>query len=334
MIHQDPPLRFYQRLGRLIRVSSKEKIKYLVVTLTPKTIEYNDLEKALWNLYSENIDISYILINIKNKLSSSRIIDFIKNMSKIYDDIAIPYTLITQGREISDPITFIIEKIIKHNEKIREEIFKNTEWYRGSIKDEEQLYNIFFKVMTSMIFDGRSAIFKRLEKLLCRSRFYRELNKAIMKKHIFYIYDVDKVSELIYRELKDMYMSQYYDNMFFRLDRKSFARLFINLFEYKNIDKIMKKLKGSIKKYKQIILNIAKIYVKIESYNSHSKYLPIHLHLYINYPEFKPMHLLCQINYFDLTEKMIKDKKILELIKLNLQTIGYKAALNFIRTYM
>jgi superfamily II DNA or RNA helicase len=51
------PLRFYQRLGRLIRGGGQ---KFLVTTLTPYTPEYDSLNDALERLNQEGVDVSYI----------------------------------------------------------------------------------------------------------------------------------------------------------------------------------------------------------------------------------------------------------------------------------
>ncbi|MCH1770268.1 MULTISPECIES: DEAD/DEAH box helicase [Metallosphaera] len=72
------PLRFYQRLGRLIRKSESKGVKYLVVTLTPKTPEYDDLDEALRSLHREGVDVSYIVERKSGKGSTSRILDQVK----------------------------------------------------------------------------------------------------------------------------------------------------------------------------------------------------------------------------------------------------------------
>ncbi|MEM0176051.1 MAG: DEAD/DEAH box helicase [Metallosphaera sp.] len=72
------PLRFYQRLGRLIR-KTNETVKYLVVTLTPKTPEYDDLDEALFSLSREGVDVSYIIESKTGKGTTSRIVDQVKD---------------------------------------------------------------------------------------------------------------------------------------------------------------------------------------------------------------------------------------------------------------
>ncbi|WP_231963869.1 DEAD/DEAH box helicase [Thermococcus chitonophagus] len=71
------PLRFYQRLGRLIRVSSPMNTKVFVITMSPKTEEYRDLSEAVWNLYREGVDVSYILLNLEEKLTTQKLLDYI-----------------------------------------------------------------------------------------------------------------------------------------------------------------------------------------------------------------------------------------------------------------
>jgi len=79
------PLRFYQRLGRLIRSKTDENnndsentLKYLVVALTPKTPEYDNLDDALRNLYLEGVDVSYIVEKKEGKGPVARVVDIVK----------------------------------------------------------------------------------------------------------------------------------------------------------------------------------------------------------------------------------------------------------------
>lgn len=58
-------LRFYQRLGRLLRKSSKHTTKYLVITSTPGTFEHPDLAITLWSLSREGVDVSYIVSGLE-----------------------------------------------------------------------------------------------------------------------------------------------------------------------------------------------------------------------------------------------------------------------------
>ncbi len=77
------PLRFYQRLGRLIRNKSEGEQKYLVVSLTPKTPEYDNLDDALRNLYAEGIDVSYILQTKGDKGPTARVLDVLRSQGSL-----------------------------------------------------------------------------------------------------------------------------------------------------------------------------------------------------------------------------------------------------------
>ncbi|MFA4669170.1 DEAD/DEAH box helicase [Pyrococcus kukulkanii] len=89
------PLRFYQRLGRLIRVSSPMNTKVFVITMTPKTEEYRDLSEAVWNLYREGVDVSYILLNLEEKLTTQKLLDYIKETTKMLNSKWASYMLLT-----------------------------------------------------------------------------------------------------------------------------------------------------------------------------------------------------------------------------------------------
>jgi len=68
------------------------RIKYLVISLTPKTVEYWDLEDALWNLYGEGVDVSYIVVNLAEKTPSSRVLDILKTVFTDYQRTSIIYS--------------------------------------------------------------------------------------------------------------------------------------------------------------------------------------------------------------------------------------------------
>ncbi len=70
MVFIDTPrsaLRFYQRLGRLIRPRSSGGTKYLVIVRTVGTVDYDDLPEAVERLSSEGVDVSYVVVNLEEK---------------------------------------------------------------------------------------------------------------------------------------------------------------------------------------------------------------------------------------------------------------------------
>lgn len=125
-------LRFYQRLGRLIRISSPMDTKVFVITMTPKTKEYEDLSEAVRNLYWEGVDVSYILINLEEKLTTQRLIDHIKTLMKRLNSKWVSYMLLTQRNELKDPIEYYMQ-VLKSNEEFRSAL---TERF-GELSEEE-----------------------------------------------------------------------------------------------------------------------------------------------------------------------------------------------------
>lgn len=104
MIMTDVPqsaLRFYQRLGRLIRhkegngKDEEGQIKYLVVALTPKTPEYDNLDDALRNLYLEGVDVSYIVEKKEGKGPVAKVIDIVNRSGNV-----VSYTELTGSKAL------------------------------------------------------------------------------------------------------------------------------------------------------------------------------------------------------------------------------------------
>jgi len=328
------PLRFYQRLGRLIRLASPMKVKYLVIPLTPKTREYGDLEEALWNLYGEGVDVSYILYNLEEKGVKSRIVDILNKFSDIYNDVAIPYTLITQGREVSKPLDYILN-IVKNDKK-----FLETLKSKGiNIDSEEELSNIFFIIATYPFWlrchDDVKNTLHQIDKIMNKGSFNKVLDKSMKEYHVFYIYDVEKLSDLMTEELKRLYHvcksegESYRENIFFRLDKKSILKLFMKIYSFKQQVIIEEKLKNQVDSFEGHFKNV-KISIKNSHYNQRIKSSHPKLVISVGIDNVH-IHLEAQINYYNINnENKEAYKKILELMRLNLLAIGYKAVEKFL----
>ena len=338
------PLRFYQRLGRLIRMSSPRRIKYLVISLTPKTIEYWDLEDALWNLYMEGVDVSYIVININEKTPSARVLDIVNRFAKVYNDVSIPYNLLAFGQELRNPLNYILNVIKSRRDLVL--IIKNSmEEWGVQIKSEEELDNAIFHILTfhMLRWGGVKKIFKPIDNAVNRSRFSKEFSKAVRKGSIFYIYDVGMLSEIISYKLKILYQAciasgkeAYYDR-FFRIDYKSVLRLFTRVFPHDNISYIINKLEERLERH-QKYLNDAKktgllqyysIWVYRGDYNEHAKALSPKVIICLELDNIR-IGLDAQINYYDISRELIKEENITELIRKNLLAVGYEASRKFL----
>ncbi len=340
------PLRFYQRLGRLIRMSSPRRMKYLVVSLTPKTVEYWDLKDALWNLYIEGVDISYIVVNISEKTPSARVLDIVNSFARVYSDEPIPYTLLAFGQELGNPLNYIFS-VIKSRKDLVALIQETTKRWGIRIESEEDLDAAIFYILTFHILRGGDAkkIFEPIDNAVNKSRFSKEFSKAVMKGKIFYIYDVEMLSEIISYKLQRLYQEcvtsrekACYDKVF-RIDRKSILRLFARAFPYDNTSYIINKLEERIEKHKEY-LNVAKksgflqdysIWVDWGDYNEQAKTLPFKVIICLNlYNTW--IGLYAQINYYDISKELHEDKNITELIKTNLLAIGYEASKKILKS--
>jgi len=336
------PLRFYQRLGRLIRLASLKKIKYLVISLTPKTMEYEDLDEALWNLYGEDVDVSYIIYNLDEKGPESRILDILGRFSNIYNDVTIPFTLITQGRELSNPINYLLN--LAKNDKRFLEALKN----RGfNVESDEELSRIFFITLTFPFWlrchDDIKNTLNQMDKIISKSSFSKVLDKSIRENHVFYVYDVEKLSDFIAEELKRLHdyckseRESYCRNEFFRLDRKSILRLFMRLFSFKHFESIKKRIKDQVNTFEENLkifkeTNNLRIYIDYGRYNNRNKSLSPKIIISLDVGVW--IRLEAQINYYNITkENEDAYKKILELIKLNLLAIGYRGVEKFLELY-
>jgi len=323
-------------------------MKYLVVSLTPKTREYMDLEEALWNLYGEGVDISYVIVNIGIK-GPEKILEILNKLSSVYNDIAIPYTLITQGRELSNPLNYL-KNIIKTDKQLLEIIKQTRELWSINLESDDDLgfllSEMWFKqwsdaISERLFFDMRyrigekiKKVLNRIDKNINRSSFNRYLSKLIEENRIFYIYDIDKLSKPVTNELIRLYHSERHENLFFRLDRKSILRLYMKIFPFKNghIKCVKDKLKAYVKTFEQSFANIEKyihIYVEHGKYNERGKSFSPKIEFFIKAGNIS-IHLLALINYYDITKNLSKNEEISELIKLNLLAIGYKAAERFL----
>ncbi|ENN95991.1 putative DNA repair RAD25 [Methanocaldococcus villosus KIN24-T80] len=303
------PLRFYQRLGRLIRLSSKDKIKFLVFTLTPKTFEYDYLDEAINKLYNEGVDVSYILSDIE-KTQKVKVVEIIKRYER-----PISYTKLILNEDI-DPFEFYFNKVKEKLKGIT------------SIEDESKLKKIFFILLTNPLYrGGLSKLIKDIDNYIISNNFSRSLDRAIERGEIYYIYNVNKLSKIIKFELLRLYNIclkrgiKKYENSLFKLDRKPFLRLMSDLFLEEDIRRVKYLLTTE-----DNIVSVGKI-----KYNKSSKslYAKLIIPLCVNNIE---IYLEVGISYFNIIKENEKSyKKFRELIKLNLKKAGSLAIEKFLK---
>ena len=332
------PLRFYQRLGRLIRLASPRKLKYLVITLTPKTYEYLDLEDALWNLYSEEVDVSFIIMNIDARGPTARVDEILERFSTIYNDVAVPYTLITQGRELSNPLNYVVS-IAKQNKDFLD-VLKETFQLEGielDLSSDDALERAIFNLTTLYFLragDKMKRAYDRLDKLMNKGRFANVLSEAIRTGRVFYIYDIDKMALLIAEGLKHLYRKciergkQYCEERFFRLDKKWVLRLYAKLFMLEHIGGIKDKLQRYVRDLESSLRSVLdkslSVYIERSDYHAGARMLAPRICLFISLDSIS-LYFLAQVNYYDVGGELCARNDIYELIRLNLEAIGYKA---------
>jgi len=321
------PLRFYQRLGRLIRLSSPHKIKYLVVTLTPKTREYYDLEEALLNLHREGVDVSYILSEFESKTATARVAEIVKEMSSAYGISTVPYPLIVLNTYINDPPSYLATVAAKHPE-VLDNIKKALEGLgiKPKLGTENEVAEAI-KILTLYHMARTAQHAKRalhtLEKLVSKGAFTRELDKAVLEGKLLYIYDIESMGSLIADLLLTLYEyckregQEYCRDKMPRLDRKNALRLYARYFPVEkalDVYKMLEKVRGgrgpcalifySHNPKNNTLVTCVRVGAKINNV---------------------VLDLTVQINYHNIAEEKLRENLFKQLVGANLDAIACKA---------
>ncbi|QGA54051.1 DEAD/DEAH box helicase [Sulfolobus sp. E5-1-F] len=211
-------LRFYQRLGRLIRGKEKEEgesaIKYLVVTLTPKTSEYDNLDEALRNLYLEGVDVSYLIEKREDKGPVARVVDIInKSGGRV---------LINQIDDTKKRSTLSLLSLLESNES-KSHI---DEYVDRTLRDGKALYyydeEMMGKVISQVLLGSYCNIgFGETYMRLCNSEY-------------------KKIGEILWKKKGSI-----------KLDKKSSLRLFMKLFLSSNLDEVINELSSKKSEYEK-----------------------------------------------------------------------------------
>lgn len=296
MIMTDVPqsaLRFYQRLGRLIRHKSDESngknednnIKYLVVALTPKTPEYDNLDDALRNLYLEGVDVSYIVEKKEGKGPVAKVVDIVSKSGNI-----ISYAKLTGNKVLdvleamlapkdsSDQISSYVDRAIKEGK-----IF----YYY----DVEAMGNFVSKVLLGSYCN---LCYGELCAKLCKDEI-RQIGKIILEKK-------NKIG----------------------LEKKSVLRMYMTLVSPERITEEIKKMNEVVNSLKEELRE--RDYNITINYSSRNNVYSTHLTITVSingitvYPKI-------QIDYYDCNEK---EK---ELAKVNASAIAHKGVQLFFRNF-
>ncbi|MCY0849807.1 DEAD/DEAH box helicase [Sulfuracidifex metallicus] len=299
------PLRFYQRLGRLIRKGENEReggIKYLVVTLTPKTPEYDNLDEAMRNLFNEGVDVSYIMEKKSGKGPVAKVIDMVEKSNG-----EVSFLHITHGKDIS-----LEEYMMRTGDK------RNVE--RNAM---------FYEFLTSK------------SKIREAGEFSDYLDRAIREGEIYYYYDVKRTGEILSKVLLGKYCGLCYGELCGKvcdvwtqkigaiksvtLGKKDLLRGLANIVIKEKLQEIREMLQESAesdrneieKMGREFSLSVAESFNKTNGALTLTLSFTAHLEDMTVYPKVK-------VAYYDAQNEDMK-----ALAKLNSKAIGYKAGLIF-----
>jgi hypothetical protein len=192
-----------------------------VLILTPGTFEYDNLEEALWRLYEEGVDVSYIIANIDVTGKTTvdhvvRIVELLQEQAPIPPSIP----LLLRGREGTLNIIDVIRELVELEEV--KGILENTVKQWGIALEDIQLEDLVFIVLTTTfnVRELKRKALRHIDTLVgARSRFYKIINEAIRKGKLAYMYDVDAMADIVAYELSKLHRvcsKQFCENMFFR----------------------------------------------------------------------------------------------------------------------
>ncbi len=338
------PLRFYQRIGRLIR-GSRSGLKYLVAELTPKTFEYDDLDTAIDNLYSEGVDVSFILLNIDEKKSTSRIVDLVSRVSATRSIIPIPYTLLAFDGGSADPIEIAINVIkssdsgLRSLESIKREMIDNGYRY---VDDAELIKDFLTDLGVKYTYrvdeKAKKTLFRVLDSGVIGSSLGRQLYRAILEGSLIYIYNIDKLSSILsdhlYRLIDKALTVGKLNTVSkesIRIDLKSLAALLLDLFPPSHLDTVRSKLNLELARCRETLDKVANpLNIKVSfhvnifkiSYSARQKFIPAHLYIDIELPK-SGVSFGSQINYYSVSSSMLD--LYMELAKLNLSAVACRS---------
>jgi superfamily II DNA or RNA helicase len=342
------PLSFYQRIGRLIRMGSPEKLKHLAIVLTPETFEYDNLEEVLWRLYEEGVDVSYIVTNIDitGKTSVDHVVSVV---SRVEGSASLPPSVpfLIYGREATDKrITDMISYFVESRDSDPEvrEILEELTSYRGLRPESAETLKELVFITLVINLGSRDLKKKILRKLkiseVARNRMYELLNKAIRMGKLLYIYDTDTLADIIAYEIARLYLNcarGYCENLCFRLDKKEMLRSFTRVFTFSKLDEVLENLRKSVEKYKGEVKSLrnglnVNSWVYTPIWNERQKALIFQGYALVSTQE-RTVRLLAQVNYYDVHHDLLKEgKKIKELLELNLEASLWEALLKFLES--
>ncbi len=297
------PLRFYQRLGRLIRKGDEgDGLKYLVVTLTPKTPEYDNLDEAMRNLFNEGVDVSYIVEKKSGKGPVARVIDVIGKSNG-----EVSFLEVTHGKEMP-----LEEYMMRTGDK---------KFSDGNA--------VFYEFLTS----------KTKPKEI--GEFSDYLDRAIREGEVIYYYDVEKTGEILSKVLLGKYCGLCYGEVCsslcdpwtqrigaiksVSLGKKELMRGLAKIALRNKNDEIVSSLSKMIDEYQDRIKSMGKDFMLTTSESSNKANNGVTVTLnFTAHLEDMTVYPKVKVSYYDVESEEMK-----RIPRLNCRAIGYSAGFLF-----
>jgi len=320
------PLRFYQRLGRLIRASSNRggAVKYLAMLLTPKTGEYLDLGAAVWNLYAEGVDIGYVVYNINGeKGPGARAADLV---AKLAGGKPVPYAALIPGVPDGRGLLELVADILRTlTHPVLYGVLEGIAGYKGG--------------GTSKVND----ILSSLNRIVDSSSLSRDLSSAIVQGLVSYIYDVDLLSEVIVAGIRRLYQKckasnkRICEDKFFSLSNKSFLRAISLVFPKATEEAVVRELEERARSREQLLAEVKerglirdyRVRVYSKEYNEKNRAFPLELEVAVDMGDLL-VKLPIQISYYDVSRDFRDSGGAMGLFGVNALTAGYEAIWKFL----
>ena len=313
-------LRFYQRLGRLLRLVSPRRLKYLVLTLTPRTVEYDDLREATWSLQAAGVDISYVVVNITELSARMRAAEVVETLADSAGGV-VPYTLLYGKAGTTDLISSLLRISTSQSRELA----------------IEELVHTLFSINTRR--DAERKLLRELEKLVPQTRATHELDMAIEAGRVLYVYDIESLARVFATELKaleDLCTAKgefACRNPYFRLDRKELLKLFMRLFPNKpeHIERVERWLRREVERLSSIASSLGGAYnltVHPAKYNPTGSCLIARLRIDVC-KDTLTLTLEPYVYYYGVVGSNVGLMR--ELSRLNLLAAGYMAVAKYLK---
>ncbi len=294
------PVKFYQRLGRLIRISSKSKIKYLVILVTPRAQEYENLVKATDRLRMEGVDVDWILLNPKEKGIEATIKEMVLEEEKNLGRPHVPLRLLALSVG-KDPIE-ILEK------------------HLGDLKRKSSLYSPLL-VFTAPIVRGDEEVkraIKKAEKEILRAPIISYILKNVREGKLMYYYDPEVLGSIIAERIEGLRKrckeenKEWIGEVYLQIDRKALTLPMWNVFLTEKFEKVKEELLKSLEREREG--KQFQLYLRKAIYSENSRRLM--LDLVVQFELDVKIFLRPQISYYEIPEDLLE--KYLEILHLSL----------------